>query len=189
MEDALTLLIVGFLVLEIITIIPFAIFMRLGGHPEGTYRILRIPHFAFVIYTPDGEPIRRVRKMSEVKVKSPPHFDFNGRTFYLSKENAERVKSAPQWRYTPDNSLPIPLFTNKVTVKLENGTILERSLGEHEKLDPRAVFKAYNTDIPTQLLKLGDVKPEKRSLKPILIGAVALIAILALLAGLYLSVK
>src|SRR5689334_2648657 len=111
MSDYTIFLIGGFVVFEIITIIPLAIFLRLGGYPEGLWRILRIPRFAFILYTPDGEPIRRVKKMSEIKVKSPPHFDFNGRTYYTSKENAERVKGAPQWRYTPDNSLPIPIFT------------------------------------------------------------------------------
>src|SRR4029077_2311883 len=184
MTDQIVTLVAYAIVAEIVLMAPFIAFMRLGGYPGGLWRIIKIRYFGFVVYDPDGTPIRRVKKMSEVIVKSPPHFEWNKKTFYLHTPNAERFHGRPQWRYTADNSLPIPMFTGRVVVKLEDGTELIRESNMNEKLDPRGVFKAYNTDIPSDLLKLGTVKPKKGP-NWLLIGAVTLLGLMGLFVGMY----
>lgn len=191
----ITSLIVYAILGEFILLGPFAIFVRLGGYPEGYYRLLKIRYFGFVLYDPDGTPLRRVKKSSSIITKSPPHFNYSfkgadgakiSRTFYIDKPNAERFRGRPQWRYTQDNALPIPIFTGKVSISLENGTTIERTFGEADKkLEPRAIFKAYNTDIPSDLLKLGQDKPKKGP-NWLLIGGVALGGLIAMAIGFYL---
>lgn len=178
------LIIFGLLVLEIIMAIPVVVFVRLGGWPEGYYRITKQRYFGFVIYDPDGTPIRRVKKMKDIIIKSPPHFESFKKTFYVHSPNAERFHGRPQWRYTADNSLPIPMFTGKIEITLEDGTKIIRESNMQEKLDPRDIFKAYNTDIPSDLLKLGTPKKAKGP-NWLMIGLVSILGLLGFFAGLY----
>ena len=185
MTDEIVILVAYAIVAEIVLMAPYIAFMRLGGYPEGLWRIIKIRYFGFVIYDPDGTPIRRVKKMSEVIVKSPPHFEWSKKTFYLHTPNAERFHGRPQWRYTPDNSLPIPMFTGKVEITLLDGTILVRESNMKEKLDPRDIFKAYNTDIPSDLLKLGQEK-KKKGPNWLVIGGIIIIALISFFVFTYL---
>ncbi len=183
MDNTIFYIIFGLLVIEIVMAIPLVVFVRLGGWPEGYYRIFKIRYFGFVVYDPDGTPIRRVKKMSKVKVKSPPHFEWNKKTFYLHNPNAERFHGRPQWRYTPDNSLPIPMFTGNVEVVLDDGTILKREM-PNDRLDPRSIFKAYNQDVTSDLLKMGTEK-KKKGPNYLLIVGVGLVSLIGFFVILY----
>lgn len=119
MSDALDL-VIFLLIGELMLIIPFGIFIRLGGWPEGAWRIFRLKYFVFFIYDADGTAIRHISLWKNIKTHSPSYFDDHGHRYFIDKLNTERSKGRPAWRYTVNNSFPIPVFTmNRQSVDSE----------------------------------------------------------------------
>lgn len=150
-QTTATIDIVGFIVgITILGVIvsTLAIFLRLGGWPEGYYRIMRIPRFIYFIIDTDGNPVRHCIKASKIIVQSPPKFlDLNGKVRYIDRPNLTRSKGAPSHYYQPDNALPNTMLTG-------NRDLI---------LDPRRIDRAYRTEIVTRLFKIGATKGRKIS--------------------------
>lgn len=150
--------------------IPVAIFVRLGGWPEGYYRIARIKYFVYFILDPDNTPIRFVSKMNNMKVKSPMHFNHSGNTYYPDKQNTCRSKGRPAWYFQRDQSVAIPIVTGN----------------RDPLLNPITINKAYRIDVLGNLNKLK--KDKSTHANYFLIAGLVIATILGILLAMRLSI-
>lgn len=142
MSDALDLFI--FLMIgEMILIIPFAIFMRLGGWPEGLWRILRLKYFVFWILDADNTMMRHILLWKEIKTHSPSYFDWKGKRYYIDKLNTLRSKGRPAWLYQPNNGFPIPALTMN-----------------RQSVDPEAIRTAFRSKTLQDYMRFREGKKE-----------------------------
>lgn len=139
-------LIIFLMIGEIILIFPFAIFMRLGGYPEGLWRILRFKYFTFKIYDADKTPMRHIMLFHNIKTHSPSYFDFKGHRYYIDTLNTERDKGRPSWRYLVNNAFPIPIFTMN-----------------RQSVDAEAIRKAFNSKQLQDYLHFREGKKESNT--------------------------
>lgn len=173
MTDTSTILLFGVMMIEFIMIVPFLIWIRLGGNPEGTYRIFRVKYFVYWVVDHDGSLVRNTMKWSRIMTKSPAHFvdDKNGdpsMTRYVDKQNTGRSRGRPAWMYHIDNAIPIPYIS-----------------GYRDKvLDPITINRAYRTEIDRRLDRIGRERPI--SAKRISAWIVVLFLLVLTLSGFYL---
>ena len=141
--------------------IPFGIFFKLGGYPEGAYRMFRIPYFVFYMLQPDMSFARHPKKLRDIKTHSPSFFDWSGKRFYIDRANTARSNGRPAWYYDPRNSFPIPWFTDK-----------------GKELDPEKVKRAFKTEIIKQIYKLREEPTIRKgsNVKYLAYASVALVA-------------
>lgn len=145
-----------------IIMIPFGIFFKLGGYPEGAYRMFRIQYFVFYILGPDMGFSRHTKKLVDIKTHSPSYFDDGGKRYYIDRANMARSNGRPAWYYDPRNAFPIPWFTDK-----------------GKELDPEKVKRAFKTDIVKQVYHLRD-EPKIAKGSPIKYLAYASVALVAM---------
>jgi hypothetical protein len=158
----LILLIVG----EIIIMLPFLIFMRLGGYPVGLWRILRIKFFFFWLIDPDNTLNKIPYRWNHIQTHSPSYFDYKGKRFYIDKQNTMRSLGRPAWMYFPDNAFPVPVLTAERT----------------RLLDPEKVKKAFNNEMLKQWYRIRN--PEQKGFqigRIVIYGVIALVALFVLL--------
>lgn len=148
--DAITL-IIGFMFTELLIAIPLIAFARLGGWPEGFYRIFRIKYFAFRYYDADGEMKVVPLKWTEIKTHSPSYFDYHGARHYVDKDNTDKRNGRPAWLY-PNIDAPFPFPTHTYP---------------HTKISAEAIRNAFNSKQLQDYLKArerGIVQDEKSHL-------------------------
>ncbi len=134
----------------------FAIWYKLGGHPEGTYRILRTPYFAQYILLEDGSITRKVFKWSRIVTASPPHFITKDGMFYIDRSNSAKSKGRPAWFYHVNNSIPIPINMKPIVI------------------DAKTVKRGYRTEIARRLHSIAEPRIKFGSLMWLLILIVIL---------------
>lgn len=154
-------------ILEMVMIVPFIIFVKLGGWPEAFYRIFRVRYFAHIHYDPDREALRYLTRATEIKTHSPSYFDWKGARWYIDSLNTERYHGRPQWRYIGNNAFPVPAFTMT-----------------RQSVDAEAIRKAFNSKQLQDYLharERGAVKEESHFLRNIAIVGLAAIFIIILI--------
>ena len=131
------------------------IWVRLGGWPEGTYRIFRIPYFSAIFVDAGGTPRRFPLKLKELKTGEntlPAYFHFKGFAnaigIYYTSPNPTKHNGRDSWYYYPDNPFPIPLRDFKSTVSI-NASQLEKAFNNHTMEDFLGIGKP-------------DIKPKSR---------------------------
>ena len=137
MVSELELQIANYVLLTII-----AIWYKLGGHPEGTYRILRIVYFVQFMFLEDGTIKRKVWNWNRIITSSPPHFTTKQGTFYIDRENSAKSRGRSAWYYHVGKALPIPINTGQFKTPGYN-------------LDPLTIKRAYKTDIERRLRSIS----------------------------------
>ena len=142
-----------------IILISMAIWYKLGGHPEGTYRILRTPYFAQYILLEDGTITRKVFKWSRIVTASPPHFITKDGMFYIDKENSAKSKGRPAWFYHVNNAIPIPINMKPIVI------------------DSKTVKRGYRTEIARRLHSIAEPRIKFGSLMWLLILIVILFSV------------
>ncbi len=160
--EQLATLLIG---IQIIVLVPLLVIFRLGGIPEGIWRLLHIKYFVFFILDPDNTPIRHVKKFVYMQVKSPEHFNYGNRIFYTDKQNMTRSKGRPSWYYTPNNSIPIPMVTGTQDSKV---------------FDPMTIWRFANIDIERRILSLRKQPSRASSIVKIALAIIAVIIIIGL---------
>jgi hypothetical protein len=153
-----TIVIAELFISEMILIIPVMLFMRLGGWPEGFYRIFRIKYFAFWDIDSDNSLIPHVLHWRHLKTHSPTYFDYKGKRYYTDEFNTMRRNGRPAWMYKKNNAFPIPVNTM-----------------QRQSVDAEAIRKAFNSkQLQDYLQSREGKKPESH------LGRYAAIAVLAL---------
>jgi len=169
LTDTLDLLI-GLMILEFLMMIPVIAFARLGGWPEGFYRIFRIKYFAFRYLDADLELRKAVLRWTEIKVHSPAYFDFRGRRFYIDKLNTIKANGRASWLYPAlENGFPFPLVTM-----------------DRQSVDSEAIREAFNSKQLKDYLharERGAIKEESHLLRNIGIVGIFIMLLLFLLGG------
>lgn len=178
-DNSLVYALAGFIFLLLSIMIPMFIWVKLGGHPEGTYRILRIKYFSAIFIDSEGTPQRFPIKSKELKTGSPElpsYFEYRGFAkgvgrYYLDKKEQTKHNGRMSQYYFPDNPFPIPIMTmakNDVVVAAER---LEKEFNDTSIID---------------FLKVGKEGKEKKSHtgRLLVIGAVAFIVFIIMLATL-----
>ena len=149
--------------------LPFIIIGRLGGWPEGFWRLLRIKYFVFWIIDADNTLNRHVMIWKNLKTHSPTYFDFHDKRFYIDKSNTLRSKGRPAWAYLPDNAFPVPILTK-----------------DRDKiLDPEKIQKAFRTHVVKEMFRLRELtnkQNQRNYMKYLLYGVVFLGTIYILVA-------
>lgn len=116
-DESLILALIGIDILLFMIMVPLLIWIKLGGYPEGTYRIFRIPYFSAIFIDAGGTPRRYPLRLTELKKEAPdlPEFfvikkfsNSLGR-YYVDSKQATRHNGRDSWYYYPDNPYPIPL--------------------------------------------------------------------------------
>lgn len=129
--------------------------VKLGGWPEGTYRMARIDYFSAIFIDAQGTPRRFPIKSKELKTGDntlPPSFKFTGFAnaigqYFTNPAQATRHNGRPSWYYYPDNPFPIPL----------------RDLKNPLHINASQLEKAFNNDTMTEFLGIGKPEPKKKS--------------------------
>ena len=146
----------------------FIIFRRLGGYPEGWWRIIRRDYFVHRIAQPDRTFTRHVHSLDEIEVQSPPMFVCGGKRFNTNDQRMARDTGRPCWFHLPNEMEPIPLFDWKTA----------------PNLDPSLIQAAYDDDSIRQFKEIGN----RFDWRPwLLIGFGLLIVIIVAGASLYFS--
>ncbi len=153
-----TIVIAELFFLQIIFLVPIMVFMRLGGWPEGFYRIFRIKYFAFWLIDTDGALIPHILHWRHLKTHSPTYFDYKGHRYYTDTYNTMKRNGRSAWMYTTANAFPIPTISMK-----------------RQSVDSEAIRTAFNSKQLQDYLRAREGKQEKSNL-----GRYALIAILAI---------
>lgn len=126
-----------------IILIAIAIWYKLGGHPEGTYRIFRISYFVQYLFLEDGTIKRKVWNWNKIVTASPPHFITKQGIFYIDKDNSAKSRGRPAWYYHMGKALPVPINLGQFKTPGYN-------------LDPLTIKRAYKTDIDRRLRSISE---------------------------------
>jgi hypothetical protein len=130
--------------------LPYMVIAKLGGWPEGWYRITRKPYFVEFILEPDMSITRRVHLQKMIQTNSLPQYSFQNKTRFIDRTNTIRSRGRFGGFYHSDDSIPIPVVTYpqrgevdafKVDTFLKNDSI--------ERLQGKAVPK------PTRIARQG----------------------------------
>jgi hypothetical protein len=167
--------IVGVNLLIFMMIGPLIAWIRLGGHPEGTYRIFRVKYFSAIFIDAEGTPRRFPLRQSLLKTGAPElpaYFEFKGFAngvgrYYTDKLNQTKHSGRMSQYYMPDNPFPIPIMT----------------MARSALLGAEQLEKAFNDETVIDFLKVGKEKKVKGSsrLKTL---AILLIVFIITVAGL-----
>lgn len=176
-DDSLVFALVGFIFLLLMIMIPAFIWVKLGGHPEGTYRILRKKYFSAIFIDGEGTPQRFPLPSELIKTGAPelpPYFTLKkplfsngvGRYYLDKKEQTKHTGRMSQY-YFPDNPFPIPIMT----------------LSKNPSISAEGLEKAFNDETMIQFLQVGKEKKEKKSRtgRFLVIGFVAFVIFIIML--------
>lgn len=155
MEDSLIYALIGFDVLMLISMVPFIIFIRLGGWPEGYYRMFRIKYFSAIFIDSEGTPQRfplKSKLLTTGAPELPSYFSFKGFAnavgrYYLDKKEQTKHNGRMSQYYWPDNPFPIPILT----------------LSKNAVLSAESLEKAFHDETVIDFMKVGKEKKEKKS--------------------------
>lgn len=161
---------IGIQIFVIVLTVPLIAFVKLGGWPEGFYRIFRIKYFSPIFIDSENTPRRFPLRSSIIKTgdpKLPPYFEYKGFAngvgrYYLDKLNQTKHNGRMSQYYYPDNPFPIPLLT----------------MAANPVISAESLEKMYNDESILDFLKVGKEKAEKKSsrLKTLLLLAGVFIA-------------
>lgn len=179
-DDSLVYALAGFIFLLLSIMIPAFIWVKLGGHPEGTYRILRKKYFSAIFIDGEGTPQRFPLPSSLIVTGAPelpPYFSLKkplfsngvGRYYLDKKEQTKHTGRMSQY-YFPDNPFPIPIMT----------------LSNNPAISAERLEKAFNDETLVQFLQVGKEKKEKKSRtgRLLIIGFVAFVIFIIMLSTL-----
>ena len=167
----------GLLTLMIIAVVPLVAWVKLGGNPEGTYRIFRVKYFSAIFIDAERTPQRFPLKSSRLKFGAPElpaYFEYKGFAngvgrYYLDPSNQTKHSGRMSQYYYPDNPFPIPILT-----------MARDALMSAEKLE-----KEFNDTSVLDFLKVGKKEREKKSNtgRLLVIGFVAFVIFIILLSS------
>lgn len=179
-DDSLVYALAGLIILLLMIIIPLFVWVKLGGHPEGTYRILRKKYFSAIFIDGEGTPQRFPLPSELIKTGAPdlpPYFSLKkplfsngvGRYYLDKKEQTKHTGRMSQY-YFPDNPFPVPIMT----------------LSKNPSISAEGLEKAFNDETMIQFLQVGKEKKEKkpRAGRILIIVAVSFVIFLILLSTL-----
>lgn len=153
MSDLVLFAIAGIFIITFGLELPLLIWIRLGGHPEGTYRILRIKYFSPIFIDAGRTPRRFILRFKELKTGAPTlpaYFRITGFAnalgrYYVDPSNTTNHNGRESWYYHPDNPFPIPMLT----------------LRKEAMISAQELEKAFNDETVIDFLKVG--KERKKS--------------------------
>jgi hypothetical protein len=153
---------IGLDILMFMIMIPLILWIKLGGYPEGTYRIFRIQYFSAIFIDAGGTPRRFPLRMSKLQTgdpQLPAFFEFHGFSnsigrYYTNPQQTTRHNGRDSWYYYPDNPFPIPI----------------RNLATGTNLSAVQLNKAWKDDTMEQFLHIGKPKVTKSRTKWLYLG-------------------
>ncbi len=175
-SSSLIFVFIGIQIFVILLTFPLILFVKLGGWPEGFFRIFRVKYFSPIFIDSENTPRRFPLRSSIIKTGDPnlpPYFEYKGFSngvgrYYLDKNNQTKHNGRMSQYYYPDNPFPIPLLT----------------LAHNPMISAEALEKMYHDESILDFLKVGKEKKVKGSnrLRTLVILFVVFIATVAGLA-------
>jgi len=149
-DSSLIFVFIGIQIFVLLLTFPLILFMKLGGWPEGFYRIFRVKYFSPIFIDSENTPRRFPLKSSIIKTGDPnlpPYFEYKGFSngvgrYYLDKVNQTKHNGRMSQYYYPDNPFPIPLLT----------------LAHNPMISAESLEKMYNDETVLDFLKVGKEK-------------------------------
>ncbi len=137
--------------------IGFIIFQRLGGYPEATYRIRRLPYFIDYIRGPDKKYRRHVEEMVKIDSSSGIAMWKFGIGWYHLPESEASLSSngAPMWFHAWDEARAVPQYMDTVV-----GPDGKASLQFRPKVPPAILAAALKSKVAR------DIHREEEESKP-----------------------
>ena len=150
------------------------LWVKLGGWPEGTYRMFRIPYFSAIFLDAGRTPRRFPIKLSELKTEAPdlPQFFLykvftkDKARYYTHPSIATRHNGRDSWYYFPDNPYPIDWISNQ----------------RKDLISAQQLEKALDSNLMEDFLGIGKPKVKPKGWKRLLYGAVAFIVFVVMIA-------
>jgi hypothetical protein len=169
MTDTVVFLAVGLFAITILFELPLIAWIRLGGHPEGTYRIFRIKYFSPIFIDAEKTPRRFILRMVAIKTGAPelpPYFEYRGFAngvgrYYLDPTNQTRHTGRMSQYYYPDNPFPIPMLT----------------MARNPLMSAESLEKAFNDESVLDFLKVGKERKKSSSNRNLYLAIAAFIIV------------
>ena len=149
-DSSLIFIIIGFQLIVLTLTLPMVLFIKLGGWPEGFFRIFRVKYFSPIFIDSENTPRRFPLRSSIIKTGDPnlpPYFEYKGFSngvgrYYLDKMNQTKHNGRMSQYYYPDNPFPIPLLT----------------LAHNPMISAESLEKMYHDESILDFLKVGKEK-------------------------------
>ena len=149
-DSSLIFVFIGIQIFVLLLTFPLILFMKLGGWPEGFYRIFRVKYFSPIFIDSENTPRRFPLRSSIIKTGDPnlpPYFEYKGFSngvgrYYLDKMNQTKHNGRMSQYYYPDNPFPIPLLT----------------LAHNPMISAESLEKMYHDESILDFLKVGKEK-------------------------------
>jgi hypothetical protein len=171
--DTLLYAVIGLFSFMIIMFVPLMVWIKLGGHPEGTYRILRIKYFSPIFIDAGRTPRRFILKFSKLTTGAPTlpaYFKIEGFSnalgrYYTDMNNSTNHNGRPSWYYHPDNPFPIPMLTLK----------------QEAIISAQELEKAFNDDTVLDFMKVGKERKKSQGSNRLLLAGVVILVVISLI--------
>ncbi len=168
-DSSLIFIIIGFQLIVLTLTFPMVLFIKLGGWPEGFFRIFRVKYFSPIFIDSENTPRRFPLRSSIIKTGDPnlpPYFEYKGFSngvgrYYLDKMNQTKHNGRMSQYYYPDNPFPIPLLT----------------LSHNPMISAESLEKMYNDESILDFLKVGKEKKTAKGRGWLLYAVIGLVMI------------
>jgi len=168
-DSSLIFIIIGVQLFVLLLTGPLILFVKLGGWPEGFFRIFRVKYFSPIFIDSENTPRRFPLRSSIIKTGDPnlpPYFEYKGFSngvgrYYLDKMNQTKHNGRMSQYYYPDNPFPIPLLT----------------LSHNPMISAESLEKMYNDESILDFLKVGKEKKAQKGRGWLLYGVIGLVMI------------
>lgn len=176
--DVLLYAVIGLFSFMMIMFVPFIAWIKLGGHPEGTYRIFRIKYFSAIFIDTENTPRRFPLRLSKIKTGAPtlpPYFEYHGFAnavgrYYTNPKGATRHNGRSSWYYYPDNPFPIDIL----------------KMGSDPLISAEGLERAFADETVIDFTKVGKERKKSQGSNRLLLGGVIFVVIMALIGLAYL---
>jgi len=168
-DSSLIFVFIGIQIFVLILTFPLILFMKLGGWPEGFFRIFRVKYFSPIFIDSENTPRRFPLRSSIIKTGDPnlpPYFEYKGFSngvgrYYLDKMNQTKHNGRMSQYYYPDNPFPIPMLT----------------LSHNPMISAESLEKMYNDESILDFLKVGKEKKTAKGRGWLLYAVIGLVMI------------
>ncbi len=168
-DSSLIFIIIGFQLFVLALTFPMVLFIKLGGWPEGFFRIFRVKYFSPIFIDAENTPRRFPLRSSIIKTGDPnlpPYFEYKGFSnavgrYYLDKMNQTKHNGRMSQYYYPDNPFPIPLLT----------------LSHNPMISAESLEKMYHDESILDFLKVGKEKKTTKGRGWLLYAVIGLVMI------------
>jgi len=168
-DSSLIFIIIGVQLFVLLLTGPLILFVKLGGWPEGFFRIFRVKYFSPIFIDSENTPRRFPLRSSIIKTGDPnlpPYFEYKGFSngvgrYYLDKMNQTKHNGRMSQYYYPDNPFPIPLLT----------------LSHNPMISAESLEKMYNDESILDFLKVGKEKKAQKGRGWLLYAVIGLVMI------------